>query len=304
MRLSLSVILLLISIGIKAQDTYLIDKNGCKIHNPFPRKGESVIWEGICEDGFAEGKGKLTWCLYGFKTKNTYKGFMIKGKPDGTGVFASSDDTILNGEFKDGKFIHGTKTEKIGRSKYIYTGDFKTDGKSGIPYLYGLGKLEIIGFSVYEGEFMEDVANGHGIITYSDSAYYEGEFVDGYYSNGTFIDINNGYSLTSSNWKYFNALKGNLISHNEGWKYDGELKHEQPNGKGIMSYQNGDTLNGNWKDGSPLGLCEYQFSDNTIYIGNWKSGILNGQGEMIDPNGVKYKANWKNGVLIEYEIIN
>ena len=39
---------------------WLVDgKTGCRIWNGFPEPGESMSWDGPCDNGFANGKGTL-----------------------------------------------------------------------------------------------------------------------------------------------------------------------------------------------------------------------------------------------------
>ncbi len=76
MRYFTTILIILFFTNSYCQDSWIIDKNGCKVHNPYPRKFEAVEWIGNCKDGLADGEGKLVWSLYGIKTKNIFEGFI------------------------------------------------------------------------------------------------------------------------------------------------------------------------------------------------------------------------------------
>jgi hypothetical protein len=120
---TISILIILSFLQLSAQDSWIVDKNGCKVHNPYPRKREAVLWTGDCSDSLATGEGKLIWFLNGKKTKNVFEGTMINGKTEGHGTYTFSDGTYLNGTFKDGYFYEGTKVEKIGKSMHTYKGE-------------------------------------------------------------------------------------------------------------------------------------------------------------------------------------
>ncbi len=120
MRYITIIILSLLITYLSGQTNWLIDKNGCKVHNPYPRKGESVLWTGDCIDSLASGEGELIWYLYGFKTKNVFKGKMIDGKTEGEGIYTFSDGTTLEGEFNPHCRFSPPKSEKSVKNPPIY----------------------------------------------------------------------------------------------------------------------------------------------------------------------------------------
>ena len=76
----------------------------------------------------------------------------------------------------------------------------------------------------YEGEVVNDKAEGKGKLIFSDDWFYEGEFHFGKY-HGTGIFVNNG------------AI------------YEGEWKNGLYDGKGKFTWPNGCTVSGSWKEG-------------------------------------------------------
>ena len=54
-------------------------KTGCKIWDGVPEAGESVSWDGPCQDGLASGPGTLLWFKDG-KANGSYVGERVAGK--------------------------------------------------------------------------------------------------------------------------------------------------------------------------------------------------------------------------------
>jgi hypothetical protein len=97
-------------------------KTGCKVWNPHPTAGETAAWTGACKDGFADGKGVLSWVRGGQSYERDegewhagrqagdgaqswpggqYKGQLFESLPHGTGVL------ILGEARYDGSFLNG-----------------------------------------------------------------------------------------------------------------------------------------------------------------------------------------------------
>ena len=61
-RIALAGALLLAILPAHAEDEkFLLDQNGCRIVNPFPRADETATWTGGCKDGLVDGTGVLQW---------------------------------------------------------------------------------------------------------------------------------------------------------------------------------------------------------------------------------------------------
>ena len=58
-RIALVLSLLIPVAGLCADDdvSWIADKSGCKVANPFPQPGESIAWKGQCKNGVADGEG-------------------------------------------------------------------------------------------------------------------------------------------------------------------------------------------------------------------------------------------------------
>ena len=94
--------------------------------------------------------------------------------------------------------------------------------------------------------------------------------------------------------------KNNITKHRKKYNgehaiYDGELFHDKPNGKGIMTFDNGDRYEGVLKNALRNGKGMYKYENGDKYEGNWKNGEKSGRGMYTYKNGKRYKGNWKNG---------
>ena len=76
--------------------------------------------------------------------------------------------------------------------------------------------------------------------------------------------------------------------------YTGELKNNNPDGIGLMVYDNEQTYEGTFKDGirSGLGVCYYPNGE--WYKGQWANDTQNGYGVFKYQNE-KYEGQWVNG---------
>ena len=106
-------------------------KTGCQVWNPNPQLEESAAWSGPCDNGHAEGHGKLNW---------------MRG-----GIAVETDE----GEWRDGRQTgRGTQSWESGR----YEGEL-ADGE---PEGAGILTLKNIRF---EGQFQHGKPNGTGTLT-------------------------------------------------------------------------------------------------------------------------------------------
>jgi hypothetical protein len=136
--------------GVVLAGDWIADaKTGCKLWNPHPSSGETVIWPGPCKDGFAEGKGRLDW--------------LRAGKP------YERDE----GEWRAGRQTgRGTQTWPGG----IYDGQLS----DGLPHGHGVLTL---GEARYEGAFLNGIPNGSGVLTNA-SGTFAGNWQGGCFNDG------------------------------------------------------------------------------------------------------------------------
>lgn len=102
--------------------------NGCAVHNPNPKPGESISWSGGCRDGFANGPGTIQWFLDGrpngqfegtlvggriegegvahYPSGNRYAGTFLGGRPNGPGTLYFADGRRIDAHWLDGKPVN------------------------------------------------------------------------------------------------------------------------------------------------------------------------------------------------------
>lgn len=159
----------------ESQGEWLTDpKTGCRIWNGYPEPGESVRWDGPCEDGYAHGQGTLHWYLdgepngqyvgervhgkahgYGINTwanGDRYEGYWAEDQPHGQGTYAWADGSAYQGGWVNGK--------KHGQAVYIWAngdrfeGSYKNDKPFGGIYIKADGTryiAEVSGNSIGPG---------------------------------------------------------------------------------------------------------------------------------------------------------
>ena len=84
----------------------------------------------------------------------------------------------------------------------------------------------------------------------------------------------------------------------EDYKYVGEIKNGEPNGRGVSTNNFYPRVKyvGEWKDGKEHGQGTLTYTDRRKYVGEWKNGKYDGQGTYTWSNGEKYVGEWKEGV--------
>jgi hypothetical protein len=175
-----------------------------------------------------------------YSNGDTYQGTLNKNnKKEGYGTYTNKngfkykaiwkDDKITDyGIFIDpeGNYIKGTivkgeinKGEMLIKNKFKYIGDVVNNipNNKGIIYNFS-GKY------IYEGDFINGVMEGDGIIKYSDGTYYEGQFRNDKYQG-----------------------KGKIVFKNGG-SYEGDFNNNLIHGKGKYIYP-----------GGKINLCIYVF---------------------------------------------
>lgn len=138
-------------------------KKGCKYWNPDPWQGLTASWQGECADGYADGRGVLTYYMDG-GLNSKFEGEMKKGKSEGSGEFYWYDkcsDCMQSyvGDFKNGA-RHG-KGLLTWHDGVTYEGDF-VDGER-----HGKGTLNLLYGRNYAGDFVHNKRIGQGVFTYS-----------------------------------------------------------------------------------------------------------------------------------------
>ena len=91
---------------------------GCYLWNPGPADGSSANWSGECSEGFAQGRGEITWQW--IDGNSTWSGLLQDGTREGTWTlfYESRDDNLVRevGPYVDGE-RHGTWTFFLAESR-------------------------------------------------------------------------------------------------------------------------------------------------------------------------------------------
>ena len=224
-----------------------------------------------------------------YSNGDTYQGTLNKNnKKEGYGTYTNKngfkykaiwkDDKITDyGIFIDpeGNYIKGTivkgeinKGEMLIKNKFKYIGDVVNNipNNKGIIYNFS-GKY------IYEGDFINGVMEGDGIIKYSDGTYYEGQFRNDKYQG-----------------------KGKILFKNGG-SYEGDFNNNLIHGKGKYIYPGGKIYEGDFQNGMKHGFGKISWSENKYFEGFWINNRQHGEGKYY-LNGRTLNAIFRYGKLI------
>jgi hypothetical protein len=122
------------AVAVASGDWIADPKTGCKVFNSQPLPNETIEFIGNCSNGFANGKGVVTWYKDGKFNQRT-EAIYINGLRNGFGYIEYQIGDKYIGEFKDNKQNgQGTYTHVRSGNKYI--GEHKNDKRNGQGTLY------------------------------------------------------------------------------------------------------------------------------------------------------------------------
>lgn len=121
----------------------------------------------------------------------------------------------------------------------------------------------------------------------------------------TYFPLNWKYAVEEFKWKLDwndstglriqkDNIKNEVITWDDGVKYEGGTKEGIIHGYGIMTWPEGDKYQGEYKDGNREGWGTYYYVNGDKYEGEWKNDLRNGTGTYYYVNGEKYEGEWKN----------
>mmetsp|Transcript_25731 Transcript_25731/g.43349 ORF Transcript_25731/g.43349 Transcript_25731/m.43349 type:complete len:550 (-) Transcript_25731:116-1765(-) len=187
-------------------------------------------------------------------------------------------------------------------SNMTVEGGFKltADGK-----MYKKGKRIYPNKDEYEGEFVENLKHGNGVLRYANNNKYTGEFKDdfphgfGVYQYHTIDDKGRRvkYHKYEGNFQRGKRHgKGVYIAAN-GDTYTGEFENDLYHGEGLLVKVNGDRFEGDWERGKASGkTIDISFGNGDKYNGGMRNGLFNGKGEFLwRRNTGSYKGEWWKG---------
>ena len=168
-----------------------------------------------------------------------------------------------------------------------YYGQFKMDN------INGKGKLITKNGEIYEGDWVDNKANGYGIYQSKD-VRYEGKWKNDRQEG---IGTETWADGTSFNGEFKGGQKTGQgkFRYSDGSKYSGYFLNNQLHGKGKYCWADGREYFGDWKFNKIDGEGVFKWPDGRKYIGHYKNDKKNGYGIFEWPDGKKYKGNWENG---------
>ena len=207
-----------------------------------------------------EGYGTYT-NKNGFK----YKAIWKDDKITDYGIFIDPKGNYIKGTIVNGEINNG---EMLIKNKFKYIGDVVNNipNNKGIIYNFS-GKY------IYEGDFINGVMEGDGIIKYSDGTYYEGQFRNDKYQG-----------------------KGKIVFKNGG-SYEGDFNNNLIHGKGKYIYPGGKIYEGDFQNGMKHGFGKISWSENKYFEGFWINNRQHGEGKYY-LNGRTLNAIFRYGKLI------
>ena len=207
-----------------------------------------------------EGYGTYT-NKNGFK----YKAIWKDDKITDYGIFIDPKGNYIKGTIVNGEINNG---EMLIKNKFKYIGDVVNNipNNKGIIYNFS-GKY------IYEGDFINGVMEGDGIIKYSDGTYYEGQFRNDKYQG-----------------------KGKILFKNGG-SYEGDFNNNLIHGKGKYIYPGGKIYEGDFQNGMKHGFGKISWSENKYFEGFWINNRQHGEGKYY-LNGRTLNAIFRYGKLI------
>ena len=236
-----------------------------------------------------QGRDTAKWSncfgIEAYPSGSKYAGEFINGKPHGLGAFHSSNGTISEGVWADGKFIRSAPEQQVSVNNQTVTGASiqLNNSSSNLPTCRGRDDslwTNCLGDRYgYVGEYQQGKRTGWGTLTFTDGRKYVGEFyVGAFQGEGTLFSAN-GTVVNSGIWiwnvfqgegrKQKNNIEESMRSslpkcpasgtndncfgtetYGSGNKYVGEFKDGSYHGKGVLLSVKGEIIkSGLWIDG-------------------------------------------------------
>lgn len=78
--------------------------------------------------------------------------------------------------------------------------------------------------------------------------------------------------------------------------YNGQVKNQRPEGKGVLEYANGDRYEGEFKNGAFHGQGTFRSHTGWVYTGEFKKGQADGKGVLQTETKAVYEGTFKQGI--------
>jgi len=169
----------------------------------------------------------------------------------------------------------------------------------------------------YEGHWLNDKRNGHGVLRRANGNTYDGQWKnDKKHGHGVWIDIcgaryegnweddkEHGHGTCSfpdgreytGNWsRGIREGRGTLVDRREKHVYDGMWHNDKQNGHGVLVAEDGHRYDGNWKDDALHGIGSLVMPCGARFECQWHDGKRHGVGKLTYASGETYHGDWAN----------
>lgn len=164
---------------------------------------------------------------------------------------------------------------------------------------HGRGKYFYPDGATYEGDWLDDRANGKGIFKTKTSTY-DGEW-DEDLKHGkakeTFMEDGGKLPLATYVGHYRMGHKDGqgTLSWADGSIYDGQFVQDSQEGEGTFKWKSKHIYSGQWFENQMNGAGRYDWPEGTFYIGEYKMGLKHGEGTFTSKNGQEMICRWEDG---------
>ncbi|KAM9305516.1 radial spoke head 10 homolog B [Gastrophryne carolinensis] len=153
--------------------------------------------------------------------------------------------------------------------------------------------------NVYKGTFSEGLMHGTGTYTWTDGLVYEGEFSRNVPMGHGVYKWPDGSHYEGQVYKAIRHGSGMYLDKDQRVSYVGEWLMGKRHGKGTIYYDAEETswYEGDWINNTKEGWGVQCFKSGNIYEGQWKNNKFHGVGRMrwLTSNE-EYMGQWENGV--------
>lgn len=209
----------------------------------------------------------------------------VSRSSSGISSFRVGEFILSNGEFYSGSLL-GNKPE--GSGLYAWSDNCKYDGEWRRGMRHGYGKLRWPSGAVYEGEFSGGYIHGTGTYTRADKMTYKGRWRLNLKHGLGYETYPNGDVLEGA-WIQGTAEGPGKYTWVNGNVYLGNMKGGKMSGTGTLTWITGDSYEGSWLNGMMHGFGVYTWYDGGYYVGTWTRGLKDGKG-VFYPKGSKFPA--------------
>eukprot|EP00429_Kryptoperidinium_foliaceum_P006917 CAMPEP_0176023548 /NCGR_PEP_ID=MMETSP0120_2-20121206/11491_1 /TAXON_ID=160619 /ORGANISM="Kryptoperidinium foliaceum, Strain CCMP 1326" /LENGTH=652 /DNA_ID=CAMNT_0017356715 /DNA_START=21 /DNA_END=1977 /DNA_ORIENTATION=+ len=192
------------------------------------------------------------------------------------------------------------------------------------PPTAGYARVVYPNYTIYEGEFQNQLRHGHGVLTLLDGTKHDGEWTEDerhgpgteYWVDGTVIkstyDRGVRSGRVSMRWPDGSEYNGDFTKGHasgegrlvrvDGTVYEGQFRDDCISGQGCMEWKGGVRYVGefakNKRDG--YGTIEWPSGWWASYTGHWKESQQHGFGMLVDRTGAEFRGHFREGKLLNW----